>query len=50
MVLITYTKALLLLPAFAFCFTFLKENTDESVIDLFSFVAEGGYPFLEVFF
>ena len=35
-------KAILLFPVFAFCFTFLKVNTDKSILDLLSFVAVGG--------
>ncbi len=34
-------KAILLLPVFAFGFTFLKVNTDKSILDLVSFVAVG---------
>ena len=36
------TKAILLLPVLAFGFTFLKVNTDKSILDLLSFVAVGG--------
>ena len=35
-------KAILLFPLVAFGFTFLKVNTDKSIIDLLSFVAVGG--------
>ena len=35
-------KAILLFPVVAFSFTFLKVNTDKSILDLFSFVAVGG--------
>ena len=35
-------KAILLFPVVAFCFTFLKVNTDKSILDLLSFVAVGG--------
>ena len=35
-------KAILLFPVFAFGFTFLKVNTDKSILDLLSFVAVGG--------
>ena len=34
-------KAILLLPVVAFGFTFLKVNTDKSLLDLLSFVAVG---------
>ena len=34
-------KAILLFPLIAFCLTFLKVNTDKSIIDLLSFVAVG---------
>ena len=34
-------KAILLLPLVAFGFTFLKVNTDKSILDLLSFVAIG---------
>ena len=34
-------KAILLLPLVAFGFTFLKVNTDQSILDLLSFVAVG---------
>ena len=36
------TKAILLFPVIAFGFTFLKVNTDKSILDLLSFVAVGG--------
>ena len=36
------TKAILLFPSIAFTLTFLKINTDKSIIDLFGFVAMGG--------
>ena len=36
------TKAILLFPPIAFALTFLKINTDKSIIDLLSFVAVGG--------
>ena len=35
-------KAILLFPLFAFGLTFLKVNTDKSILDLLSFVAVGG--------
>ena len=35
-------KAILLFPLVAFGFTFLKVNTDKSILDLLSFVALGG--------
>ena len=35
-------KSILLFPLFAFGFTFLKVNTDKSILDLLSFVAVGG--------
>ena len=35
-------KAILLFPVVAFCLTFLKVNTDKSILDLLSFVAVGG--------
>ena len=35
-------KAILLFPVVAFGFTFLKVNTDKSILDLLSFVAMGG--------
>ena len=35
-------KAILLFPLVAFGFTFLKVNTDKSILDLLSFVAIGG--------
>ena len=35
-------KAILLFPVFAFAVTFLKVNTDKSILDLISFVAVGG--------
>ena len=35
-------KAILLFPVVAFGFTFLKVNTDKSILDLFSFIAVGG--------
>ncbi len=36
------SKAILLLPPIAFALTFLKINTDKSIIDLLGFVAMGG--------
>ena len=36
------SKAILLFPVLAFGFTFLKVNTDKSILDLLSFVAVGG--------
>ena len=36
-----FPKAILLLPVIAFGFTFLKVNTDQSILDLLSFVAIG---------
>ena len=35
-------KAILLFPVLAFGFTFLKVNTDKSILDLLSFIAVGG--------
>ena len=35
-------KAILLFPPIAFALTFLKINTDKSIIDLFLFLATGG--------
>ena len=35
-------KAILLFPPIAFALTFLKINTDKSIIDLFLFLAMGG--------
>ena len=35
-------KAILLFPVVAFVLTFLKVNTDKSILDLLSFVAIGG--------
>ena len=35
-------KAILLLPPIAFAVTFLKINTDKSIIDLLGFIAMGG--------
>tara|TARA_S200000501_G_scaffold347965_1_gene362793 strand:+ start:227 stop:481 length:255 start_codon:yes stop_codon:yes gene_type:complete len=35
-------KAILLFPLIAFGFTFLKVNTDKSILDLLSFLAVGG--------
>ena len=37
-----FPKAILLFPVLAFGFTFLKVNTDKSILDLLSFVAVGG--------
>ena len=34
-------KAILLFPPIAFAFTFLKINTDKSILDLFGFIAMG---------
>ena len=34
-------KTILLFPILAFGFTFLKVNTDKSILDLFSFIAVG---------
>ena len=34
-------KTILLFPILAFGFTFLKVNTDKSILDLFSFIALG---------
>ena len=47
-------KAILLFPVVAFGFTFLKVNTDKSILDLLSFVAVGillvfGGIFFELF-
>ena len=36
------SKAILLFPSIAFALTFLKINTDKSLIDLLGFVAMGG--------
>ena len=35
-------KAILLFPPIAFALTFLKINTNKSILDLFGFVAMGG--------
>ena len=35
-------KAILLFPPIAFALTFLKINTDKSIIDLLAFIALGG--------
>ena len=35
-------KAILLFPPLAFALTFLKVNTDKSILDLLGFVAMGG--------
>ena len=35
-------KAILLLPTIVFALTFLKINTDKSILDLLGFVAMGG--------
>ena len=35
-------KAILLFPPIAFAFTFLKINTDKSILDLLGFLAMGG--------
>ena len=35
-------KIILLLPSIAFALTFLKINTDKSILDLFIFIAVGG--------
>ena len=35
-------KAILLFPPIAFALTFLKINTDKSIIDLLGFIAMGG--------
>ena len=37
-----FPKAILLFPLFAFSFTFLKVNTDKTILDLLSFFAVGG--------
>ena len=36
-------KIILLFPTIAFAFTFLKVNTDKSILDLLSFIAIGGF-------
>ena len=36
------TKVILLFPPIAFALTFLKINTDKSILDLLGFVAMGG--------
>ena len=36
-------KAILLFPVVAFVLTFLKVNTDKSILDLLSFVAVGAF-------
>ena len=36
-----FPKAILLFPVVAFGFTFLKVNTDKSILDLISFIAIG---------
>ena len=35
-------KIILLFPSIAFALTFLKVNTDKSILDLFIFIAVGG--------
>ena len=35
-------KIILLFPLFAFTFTFLKVNTDKTILDLITFIAIGG--------
>ena len=35
-------KIILLLPSIAFALTFLKVNTDKSILDLFIFITVGG--------
>jgi len=35
-------KMILLFPSIAFALTFLKVNTDKSILDLFIFIAVGG--------
>ena len=43
-------KAILLFPVVAFGFTFLKVNTDKSILDVISFVAVGrGFVFGGIF-
>ena len=37
-----FPKAILLLPVVSFGFTFLKVNTEKSILDLLSFFAVGG--------
>jgi len=37
-----FSKAILLFPTLAFALTFLKINTDKSIIDLLAFIAIGG--------
>ena len=37
-----FPKAILLFPPIAFALTFLKINTDKSILDLLGFVAMGG--------
>ena len=37
-----FSKAILLLPPIVFVLTYLKINTDKSIIDLLSFIAMGG--------
>ena len=36
-------KSILLFPPVAFALTFLKINTDKSIIDLLGFIATGGF-------
>ena len=36
------SKAILLFPLIAFALTFLKVNTDKSILDLLAFIAVGG--------
>ena len=43
-------KAILLFPVVAFGLTFLKVNTDKSILDFLSFAAVGSLLVLEVFF
>ena len=38
----TYSKTILLFPPVAFAITFLKINTDKSIIDLLRFLVMGG--------
>ena len=37
-----FSKTILLFPLIAFALTFLKVNTDKSILDLLAFIAVGG--------
>ena len=38
----TYTNSKIIIPPIAFALTFLKINTDKSILDLLGFIAMGG--------